>query len=316
MKHKILVTGKVREGWAEELFSIATVDVWDHEEVYLMPREELLARVTDCDAVINFTDVKVDEIFVKNAARLKIVANCAIGYDNLNLPLLTAHKIWATNTPGYFSYPVAEYVFAGILLMSRRLLEADDFVRNGAWKVLEPGRWDGSSIREKTIGIVGMGEIGLQLRKMLLDIGAKVIYYAPRQKDVPGAVSFESLLHDADIVSVHVPLNHQTEKLFDAGTIKKMKPGSILVNTSRGKVVDSAALIAALTSGHLAAAVLDVVETEPDVPEELRKMKNVLLTPHISGGTLWSRKESFRLAAENVRAALSGMRPPNALNDL
>lgn len=316
MNQKVLITGKVPKKWLGELTDIASVTIWNDKGEFFMPREKLLLEIGGYDALLNFTDVKTDKELLQKAKKLKIIANCAIGFDNLNIPLLTSHGIWASNAPGFFNFPVAEYVLAGILVLSRRLLEADDYIRKGQWKTFEPGRWDGFGLKERTVGIVGMGATGKELRKLLKALGATVIYHTPSPKKEQGWVPFEELVSTADIISIHIPLTSQTHSLFSSKVFAKIKHGAIIVNTSRGSIVDEATLIEGLEAGRIGGAVLDVFNEEPKVPQKLIKMKNVLLTPHIAGGTKFSREASLKKAVGNIVDALKGNRPLNALNEL
>jgi glyoxylate reductase len=315
MTPRVLITGPIKKEWLEELEKIADVTVWHEPAHFLMPRERMISEIGKYEGIINFADVKTDEEFIQNANKLKIIANCAIGYDNLNLPLLTKNHIWASNAPGFFDYPVAEYVLAGVMTISRRLLEADDFIRQGKWTAFRPGDWDGTSLREKMVGIVGFGTIGKQFGDMAKAIGAKVIHFTPTPKE-EGWVPFDELISISDIISIHVPLTNKTINLFNSEVITKTKKGAILVNTSRGAVLDQDALIRALQSGKMGGAVLDVFQDEPNVPNDLKKMKNVLLTPHIAGGTKSSREGSIKRAIQNVVAVLRNNRPIDALNEL
>jgi glyoxylate reductase len=316
MKPKVLITRNVPDSWMKELDLIADVTIWNKKEDFLMPRKELLSEIKHYDALINFAEVVANEEFVEYAHKLKIIANCSIGFDNLNLPLLTSKDIWASNAPGFFNYPVAEYVFTGILTISRRLLEADDFVRRGEWQAFEPGRWDGVSLKEKTVGIIGLGTIGKELRLMVKAMGAKVIYYTLMPGIEEGSTSFEELISSSDVISIHVPLTPETINLFNAQVIEKVKQGVIIANTSRGSIVDQVALIQALKSGKVGGAVLDVFQDEPNIPNELYQMKNVLLTPHIAGGTQSAREACVKRAVQNVAAVLKNNKPMNALNEI
>jgi glyoxylate reductase len=314
-KLKVLLTGYANPAWLSELNGISEVNIWEEKESFLMPRSRLLQIIKDFDAVINFADVKADEEFIFEAKKLKIIANISIGFDNLNLPLLTIYEIWATNAPGFFNYPVAEYVLAGVFTLRRKLLEADDFIRRSEWKRFEPGRWDGTSLKFQTLGIVGLGSIGHELKKMAQSLGIKVVFFDSGQHEDDGALSFEELISVSDVISIHVPLNTSTRNLFNKEVIHKMKRGAILVNTSRGNIIDENALIEALETGHLSGAILDVFANEPTVPEKLKLMKNVLLTPHMAGGTLHGREGCVRCAAANVVQVLTGNVPQNALNN-
>jgi glyoxylate reductase len=314
MNFKVIITGRISGEWLGALDRLADPIIWNGRKHFLMPRKALLEAIAGCDAVLNFAEVMADEELLQKANSLKIIANASIGFDNLNLPLLAAKKIWASNAPGFFSYPVAEYAFAGIMAISRRLLEADDFVRSGKWRAFEPGRWDGVSLKEKTIGIVGLGTIGKQLRAMAQTMGARVIYYSPAHREEEGWHSFEYLIRISDVISIHVPLNAGSLGLFSRDVISAMKAGVIIVNTSRGAVIDQEALVEALRSGKIGGAVLDVFQDEPAIPRTLFEMKNVLLTPHMAGGTRSAREACIRRAAQNVAEALKGNKPPDALN--
>lgn len=312
---KILVTGRTNPVWLSELAEIGELHLWEEKESFLMPRPRLLEIIKDFDAVINFAEVVADKEFVFQARKLKIISNVSIGYDNLNLPLLSIFGIWATNAPGFFNYPVAEYVLAGILAVKRKLLLADDFIRKGKWERFEPGRWDGTSLKFQVLGIVGMGSIGKELKKMAESIGITVVYSDRNQQEQEGALSFEDLIAVSDIISIHIPLNNSTHHLFNSDVIYRMKKGAILVNTSRGNIIDEKALINALETEHLSGAVLDVFSDEPNIPDKLKNMKNVLLTPHMAGGTVYAREGCVRRAAANVADVLTGNIPRNALNN-
>jgi len=315
-KQKVLITRRVPHEWLSVLDDIAEVTIWDGKNASLMPREVLMDLIGNYNAVINFTDIKTDEEFINQARQLKIIANVSIGHDNLNLPLLTENGIWATNTPGFFTYPTAEYAFVGMMIILRKMLEADSFVRNGDWHGFEPGRWDGVSLHECSVGIIGLGSIGSQLKKLVKAIGADVVYYTRKKSNEEDYRPLDELLRSSDIISLHVPLNSSTKKMVDGNFISKMKDGAILVNTSRGGILDLNDCIAALKTGKLGGAVLDVFEDEPHVPAPLRAMKNVLLTPHMAGGTHTVRELSVSAAARNVADALSGKKPQHALNSI
>jgi glyoxylate reductase len=195
-------------------------------------------------------------------------------------------------------------------------LEADDFVRKGKWHAFEPGRWDGVSLREKTIGVIGLGTIGKELRRMVKAMGAKVIYFTPTPGKEEGWVTFEELISSSDVISIHVPLTPKTINLINSNVMSKVKRGVIIANTSRGTVIDQKALVLALQLGKVGGAILDVFQDEPNVPEELFEMKNVLMTPHVAGGTKSARESCVKRAVQNVAAVLKGNKPINALNNL
>ena len=315
MKYKILVTGNVPSEWAGQLFNIADIDFWTSGKDYLMPRHEVMGNAANYHAILNFAELRVDEELLTAASKLKIVANASIGYDNLDLDALKKRKIWASNSPGFFNFAVAEYIIAGILFLSRRMLEADHFVRSGRWNAFEPGRWDGKSLREQRLGIIRMGAIGKELSAMARCMGMEVKYFDKYQQNLQGFTPMEELLPECDFISVNVPLTLETYQMVNKSFIEKLKKGAILVNTSRGAVIEQEILIQALKSGRLGGAVLDVFLNEPEVPRELLSMNNVILSPHIAGGTKTSRRNCLENAFLNIQDCFVGKRPRNALID-
>lgn len=315
-KPKVLITGQINHDVLEEFRELAEFHLWENKEEILMPAKYLHTVIHDYKGIINFADVKPDEDLLQKAKKLRIIANASVGFDNLEIELLTKNKIWASNVPEIFSYAVAEYVLACLLMLLRRLNEADQFVRKNKWEKFEPGRWDGSCLKEKTLGILGLGAIGKELRNISLSLGVKTIYFDPVNKEEVGWTPLEKLLKLSDILSIHVPLNAKTYKLVNKKMIDSIKEGAIIVNTARGTVVDEPALIEALNTGWLGGAILDVFDQEPKVPDALKKMNNVILTPHIAGGTKTTRKQSIRQALKNVTEVLQGRIPINPLNNL
>jgi glyoxylate reductase len=245
-----------------------------------------------------------------------VIVNSSIGFDNLNLEEITKRGIWACNSPGFFHYTVAEYIIAGMLIISRRFGEADRFVRAGKWNSFEPGKWDGRSLREMSLGIVGLGAIGEDLMRLAKGFGMQVNYFNVRNQSLPGFTQLDELLGNSDFVSINVPLTPSTKNMVNQQFIDKMKEDAVLINTSRGTVVDQGAMIKALQSGQLKGAILDVFESEPEVPEALKKMENVFLTPHIAGGTKSTRKNGMENSFKNVYNVLSGKEPLNPLNKI
>lgn len=316
MTNNVLITGPVSHQVIEEFADKMNIKVWRDDKKFLMPADIFYAEIADYEAVINFSDIVVTEKFVNAAKKLKIIVNATIGYDNLDLPLLTEHNIWAANAPGYFNYPVAEYTLGCLLSLLRKIGEADSFVRNNCWRSFEPGRWDGVSLREKTLGIVGLGAIGYHIREMAQALGTQVIYHDPIVNTHAGWVTFEKLITSSDIISINVPLTDKTGKLFNRKAFDMMKDGAIIVNTARGAVVEQEALVEALVSGKLSGAVLDVFDNEPNVPDILKAMSHVILTPHIAGGTKQARENCFRLSLQSVLEVFHGNPPLHPLNHI
>ncbi|MEX2567560.1 MAG: NAD(P)-dependent oxidoreductase [Cyclobacteriaceae bacterium] len=316
-KPEVLITKEFPEEVIRPLKNIANVTQWNRGKFELMPREEVLKVIGRMTAIINQAELKVDQELLEKGHQLKIIANVSIGFDNMNLDLMTKYGVWGSNTPGFFDYPVVEYAVGGMITIFRRLLEADQFVKNGDWGSFQPGRWDGDSLENKTLGIIGMGNIGQSLALLARCLGMKVVYFSRNRKDVEYPyLPLNELLELADVVSVHVPYSKNTHELISAPQFSIMKKGAIFVNTSRGKIVHEPDLIKFLQSGHLSGAILDVFAEEPRVPEALRTMSNVLLTPHIAGGTRDRRIACYKLAVKNILDVLNQKKPKNSLNKI
>ncbi len=309
MKDMVLITNQVPESVTVPVKGLADVRMGGHGNA-IMTRAELLDVAQDCTAIINQAELRVDEELLAMLPNLKIIANVSVGTDNLDLNAMSRHGVWATNAPGFFCQPVAEYVLGAMIMLSRRMREVDAYVRSGEWGAFEPGRWDGFGLFGRTLGIVGYGRIGRTLSTYAGTLGMTVIPYDQGH----GTENLHRLLRESDYVSVHVPRTPETTDLLGEIEFAEMKEGAILANASRGGVVNESAMITALKSGRLAGAMIDVFTDEPHVPEELRKLSNVLLSPHVCGGTLQSREQGRLCAFRNVAAVLRGEVPPNALN--
>lgn len=315
-RYKTVVTCNIPLEWTGELSTISDIIIWPGDKEFLMSREYLISILPEVDAIVNTADVKADAELLVHATKLKIIVNSSIGYDNLNLEEITTRGIWACNSPGFFHYPVAEYIIAGMLTISRRFGEADRFVRAGKWNSFEPGKWDGRSLREMSLGIVGLGAIGMDLMKLGKGFGMEVKYFDINNQALQGFTQLDELLGSCDFVSINVPLTPSTKNMVNQQFFDKLKEDAVLINTSRGSIVDQEVMIKVLQSGQLKGAILDVFESEPEVPEELKKLENVLLTPHIAGGTKSARKKCMENAFMNVFNVLNGKEPINQLNKI
>lgn len=280
----------------------------------LMSRNEVLAQCGTAIAIINQAELRVDAELLDAAPNLRVVANVARGYDNLDLAAMSVRGVWAANNPDAFSAPTAEVAFGLLLMVARRLGAGERLVRAGAWQAFAPGAWDGTSLVGKTLGIIGLGNIGREMARRAEAFGIETIYHQ-RTKGAADSkwVPLSGLLQRSDFVSLHVPATPETRHLINATTLGQMKPGAILINTARGAVVDEDALVTALKSGRLAGAGLDVFADEPRVHPWLMASDRVALTPHLGGGTVESRRLARITAVENVVAVLSGRVPPHAL---
>lgn len=281
----------------------------------LMARADVLRIVPELTGIVNQAELKVDRELLEQAPLLRIVANVAIGVDNLDLALMQHHGVYATNVPHAFVEATADYTLGALLALGRRLHEADRYVRAGEWKGFQPGLWDGALLTGKVLGLVGYGAIGRAVAQRARGFGLRVIYHQRTPVDDPAYVALDQLLAEADFVSLHLPLNEDSRGLINASRLALMKRGSYLINAARGRVVDEAALVAALQSGHLAGAALDVFEHEPRVHPALLGMPNVLLTPHLGGGTHESRHRARFHCISDVARVLAGLKPVSALNE-
>jgi glyoxylate reductase len=271
--------------------------------------EEARAEAGRVVGIITQGDWRIDAPLVASFPLLRIVANAAIGTNNLDHDLMRSRGIWGTNTPEAFVDATADCTLGHLLVLARRLGEADRFVRAGKWKQFEPGRWDGVLLRGKTMGIVGYGRIGRAVAVRAAAFGLKVIHHDSAGTAHADWRPLERLLAESDIVSLHLPLTPATHGLINATRLAEMKPGAWLLNVARGPLVDEAALVAALQSGRLAGAALDVFVDEPNVPLALREMENVALSPHLGGGSHEGRRQAQDLCVDNVVRVLRGESP-------
>ncbi len=294
------------------------VEYWDKPE--RPPREEVLRRVKDKEGLICLLTEKVDDELLKAAPKLRIAANVAVGFDNIDVAACTKRGVVATNTPGVLDETTADFAWTLMMAVARRLGEGDALARSGNWKGWDLDQLVGADVWGKTLGIVGFGRIGRAMARRAGGFQMRVIYTdavrapADVEKELRAEYrDLNELLAEADFISVHTPLLPETRGLFDALKFQRMKRTAFLINTSRGPVVDEAALVAALEAGRIAGAALDVYEKEPVIHPGLRR-SNVVLAPHIASASLETRTKMACMAAENVIALLQGRRPSNVLN--
>ncbi len=252
---------------------------------------------------------------------LKIVSNVAVGFDNIDLDAATAHKVMVTNTPGVLDAATADFAFTLLMATARRIVEADSFTRQGRFRGWAIDMMLGADVFGATLGLIGAGRIGRGVAHRATGFNMRVLYYDPQplppdaeQQFAATRVDLGRLLAESDFVSVHVPLTPDTHHLLSTAQFAQMKNTAILINTSRGPVVDEAALVEALNAKKIAGAGLDVYEREPAVHPGLIQLPNVLLAPHIASGTVRTRSEMSAMAARNMATAVRGGRPPNLLN--
>ena len=295
-------------------------DVTVHENEFGIPRDELLEVVRGRDALITMLTEKVDAELLNAAGdQLKIVANHAVGFDNVSVPDCTAAGVLATNTPDVLTETTADTAFALILAAARRVGEGERFLREGTQWIWGPLMMLGQDVHHKTIGVVGFGRIGQAVARRAAGFGMTVVYsdaiqLPPEVEAETGASRVDDLLERADVISIHTNLTDETRHLFSHEQFKKMKPTAVLVNTSRGPVLDEEALADALENDEVFAAGLDVFENEPAVNPRLLNLENAVVIPHLGSATVDTRNAMGNLAVDNVFAAIDGSRPPTLLN--
>jgi glyoxylate reductase len=304
----ILITRKLPSSVIAKLSAVADVDVYTGDAA--IPAEELRARVAGKDALVSLLTDAVDRTVIEAAPTLKAIANVAVGYNNIDVPYARSRGIVVTNTPDVLTESVADFTWAMILAITRRLSEGERLVRRGGWKGWALDLLLGMELRGKQLGLVGLGRIGRAVAARAGAFGMRVAYTSRTEAAGVGeAMQLDRLLTTSDVVSLHVPLTPETTHLIDKRALTRMKRSAFLINTARGPVVDEAALAWALQHHLLAGAALDVYEHEPAIHPDLVSLENVLLVPHLGSGTTETRTAMADLAADNVLAVLDGKAP-------
>lgn len=318
-KPKIFVTRIIPDKGLDMVRNFCDVDLWGDE---LPPsRGELMRRVQGVDGILSLLTDRIDgEVMDAAGEGLKVISNHAVGFDNVDVDAATARRIPVGNTPDVLTDATADFAFTLMMSAGRRVLEADRFVRQGKWKTWGPLLLLGAELHGATLGLAGFGRIGRAVAKRAMGFDMRVIYYDPNEpKPEPGIqasrVDFETLLAESDFLSLHTPLTPDTRHLIDSAALSKMKPTAVLVNTSRGPVVDTDALYDALKEKRIFAAGLDVTEPEPlPADHPLLTLENVTVMPHIASASTRARDQMSWMAAQNLIAGLKGERLPNCVN--
>ncbi len=323
-KPRLFVTREIFGEVIKKLENYYEVEVWDR--FTNPPPTVLMNKARDCDALLTMAGDRVTCELLREAKKLRIVAQMIVGFDNVDIECATRLGVYVTNAPGIISEATADFTWALILSVARRVVEADNYVRWGEWErdrtPWHPLMFLGTLIYGKTLGIIGLGAIGRAVARRAKGFNMRVLYYdvVRHPEDVCKELGVEfrelnELLEESDIITIHTPLTPSTYHLINAERLKKVKKGAILINAARGPVVDANALIEALKDGRLAGAGLDVFEVEP-LPQNhpLTMFKNVVLAPHIASATYESRFEMASIAAENLVAFAEGRIPPNLVN--
>lgn len=321
-KMKIYITRRI-PGEVTEKLKEKGYEVSFNEFDKPVTEEELVSGVRGVDAILSLLTEKIDGDLMDLAGpQLKVISNYAVGFDNINVDDATKRGIVVTNTPcDEVNEAVAEHTWALILSLARRIVEADESVRRGFYSSWDPGTFLGSSLKGKTLGIIGLGRIGSMVAKRAKGYGMDLLYNKKeRDENLENELgvkyeTLDDLLSKSDFVSLHVPLTEETKGMINKGTISKMKKGSYIVNTARGEVIREDDLVEALRDGHLKGAALDVFENEPQINPELIGMENVVLTPHIGSATWDARNKMSEMAFNGIIDVLEGRKPQNIVNE-
>jgi len=311
---KVFITQEL-PGNVEELLLSKGFEIDVYKKNKIISNNELIKRAKDADGLICLLTNTIDRKTIDNLSKCKIIANVAVGYNNIDVDYAKSKNIVVTNTPGILNDATADLTLALILACARRLREGDIFVRRNKFKAWMPQLMLGIELAGKTVGIIGAGRIGIEVAKRLLAFKTKIIYFDRTRKEIfenetgSKKVSLNTLLKNSDIISIHVPLNKDSFHLLNKTNMRLLKPTSILVNTSRGEVIEERYLIEILKRRKIFAAGLDVFEGEPNINPELFKLNNVFLLPHIGSATIETRSKMAQLAAKNVIAVLSNKKP-------
>jgi len=319
-KPKVYVTRELPERGSKIIKERFDVEVWP--EYAPPPKKVILEKVRNADALASLLSDKIDAEVFDAAPRLKIVAQIAVGFDNIDIQEATQRGIYVTNTPEVLTETTADFAWALLMAVARRVVEADKYVRTEQWKVSwHPSMMLGRDVYGATIGIVGAGRIGYAVARRAKGFDMKILFYdvipRPEMEKELGAkrVDLDTLLEESDFVSIHVPLMKETYHMINAEKLKLMKKTAYLINNSRGPVVNEKALYEALKEGRIAGAGLDVFEQEPiPVANPLLKLDNVVVAPHISSASYETRSKMAEMVAENLVAFFDGKKPPNLVN--
>ncbi|MCA0150802.1 D-glycerate dehydrogenase [Rossellomorea vietnamensis] len=319
MKPFIYITRKLPEAVVAPLIKNFEVEMWEREDAPV-PRDILLKKAEKASALLTMLTDKVDRELLQDASQLKVVANLAVGFDNIDLEAAKEKGVTITNTPDVLTETTADLTFALLMATARRIVEADRYIKEGKWKSWSPLLLAGMDIHHKTIGIVGMGSIGEAVARRAKGFNMEVLYHnRSRKSEVEETlgvryVSFNDLLAQSDFVLVLAPLNEETQGMFQEDQFTKMKETAIFINAARGAIVNEAALEQALKRGDIAGAGLDVFETEPiNEDHPLLQLDQVVAIPHIGSSSKDTRHDMMSLCVENIQAVLNGDNPKTAV---
>jgi glyoxylate reductase len=317
---RVYVTRKLPEQGLALINDYCDATIWEDE--LPPPRETILRETRDADGLVSLLTDKIDGELLDACPKLRVVSNMAVGYDNIDVPAATARGVLAGNTPGVLTETTADFAFALLMASARRIVEGVDYVRAGRWQTWGPMLLMGADIHHATLGLVGLGRIGVEMAKRAAGFDMRVLYYDVfRREDLETAhdityLPLDELLAQADFVSIHTPLTDETRHLMNRERLAQMKRSAILINTARGPIVETEALVEALRDGVIAGAALDVTDPEP-LPSDhpLVGMETCLVVPHIASASAVTRGKMAEIAARNLIAGLKGEALPAGLNN-
>ncbi len=320
MRPSVFVTRRLPPAAMEALEE--DFDVTCNPEDRVLTRGELISGVKEKDALLSLLTDRIDaEVMDAAGPRLKMIANYAVGYDNIDLDAATARGIAVSNTPGVLTETTADLAMALILGVARRIVEGDAFARKGGFQGWSPLLYLGADVHGKTLGLIGFGRIGRAVARRAAGFDMRVLYYKRSKTDPAieqelgaGFAAKEDLLRESDFVSLHLPSTPETRHFIGPDELALMKPSAFIINTARGEVINEASLVRALQAGSIAGAGLDVFENEPEIHPALTGMANVILLPHVGSGTIETRTRMGLVDRENLKAFFQGKVPPNCLN--
>jgi len=320
-KPKVFVSRLIAQEALDIIDQATEMEVWPEE---LPPSYEVfLDKTSDADGLVTMLSDKVDSNLMNKSPNLKVISNMAVGHDNIDVQEATKRRIVVGYTPGVLTETTADLVFSLLMSAARRIVEADNYTRQGKWKTWGPMVLQGQDIHHATLGIIGLGRIGTGVARRARGFDMKVLYYSrtrrshqeERELGVEYVPELPLLLSRSDFISVNVPLTTETRYMIGENEFALMKPNAVFINTSRGSVVDQKALYQALKNGQIFAAAIDVTETEPIPPDDpLLTLSNIIITPHIGSSSFFTRTKMAIMAAENLLAGLRGEIPPNCVN--
>ncbi len=320
MKPKVLLTHPLLKEAMDYLAEYTDLELATSQD--FLPHSELLQKIKDKEGLLCFLSDTIDREVLDNAPALRAISNCAVGINNIDLKLARSRGLMVTNTPNILTEPTADLTMALILATTRRIVEADEFCRQGRFQGWRIDLFLGQGLQGKTLGIIGLGQIGQAVARRAQAFGLKIIYYNRHRlsPDREAALKAEyrqldALLSEADIVSIHASLNPDSDHLLNRDKLALMKKSAVLINVARGAIVEEKPLTEALKTGQLWAAGLDVYEHEPQIEPDLLSLQNVVLLPHIGSATYETRLQMSLMAVNNLLEALAGKTPANLVKD-